>query len=247
MMLDRRRYLMSLAAGAVAVASSAWAKDSLKPAGRGMRCKPEPKKNQITLRYLRYREPRLLFVNSLESDWSQQELLRLQQPQAAFEMLQGRGWRIGTAANQHLQLINAEERPDVVGRYGAADFPWVGCLQRGRIVRVYNRRAKAPLDAWSLSWLLSGEDRRPASGESSPTVAGYPVTRSHWIVNGDHAPIQEVVLQHLETPLHRNRVPSAWDLGTWTYPELRSLHDDLHRFGRPRELASIEDVSDLPM
>ncbi|QDU95977.1 hypothetical protein [Lignipirellula cremea] len=237
-MLDRRHLLASLVAGSFSLLSQdVWAG---KTGGRGMRVpeKPQPSRRP-PLKYLHYREPRLLFFSTNEEP-SQAQLARLQQPGGEFALLADRGWEIGQQSNDHLQLISVEQRPDLVARYQANDFPWVGCLTHGEIVRVYQASDKAELDRWTLVWLLTGTDRRPAPDvEIPPRELVYPSHNGHWIVIGDHAPIQEVVISHLHGGMHGHQIPADWKLEDWTYPELRSLHDDLHRFGRPRDLVQV--------
>lgn len=51
---------------------------------------------------------------------------------------------------------------------------------------------------------------------------------------GDFNPKRDVLVSHLRSPSHAHGIAANWKVETWSYEELRSLHDDLHE----RELAN---------
>ena len=69
-----------------------------------------------------------------------------------------------------------------------------------------------------------------------PTSGGYPLRGGHWSIAGSYSPSRDQVVQHLRGANHRHLIPAAWSIESWSYEELRSLHDDLHERNRPREL-----------
>lgn len=186
------------------------------------------------------REPRVLLITTAQSAESQAVLQRLQQKSGAFAQLENRGWRIAPTANSHIQLLTAEQRPDLVRRFGITHYPWVGTLQHGQIVRSFSDGCSTPLDVWTFHWLLTGESERPEEPMPAEiTVAWtghYPLRGGHWSILGDDRPIFETVVHHLRSARHARQISLSWDVESWSYEELRSLHDDVHERGRPKPL-----------
>jgi hypothetical protein len=66
------------------------------------------------------------------------------------------------------------------------------------------------------------------------TTNSYPLRGNHWSIEGDSNPSTEKLISHLRGPNHGHQIAANQTIETWSYEELRSLHDDLHE----REIAN---------
>jgi hypothetical protein len=175
--------------------------------------------------------PRVLMIVEKGSDRSQQELTRLRQPGGDFEKLQAQGWKIGTEPDNHLQVVDRERVPELVEKLGVRDYPTVACIDGGNILRAFKSGCTTPLDVWTFGWLAKGIDERPTPPAFElakvDTTGHYPLRGNHWSVDGDWSPPRETVVSHLRGP-HGARILTSWQIESWAYEELRSVHDDLH-------------------
>jgi hypothetical protein len=182
------------------------------------------------------RARRVLFITAKDSTRCDEELSRLRRPGGDFERLQARGWKIGAGTASHLQIIDRDTVPELVKQLHAGAFPTVACIEDGEIVRSFQDGCTTPLDMWTFGWLLKGIDERPAASipeaARAETTGHYPLRGNHWSVDGDWTPARETVISHLRGPNHSVHLNRSWAIETWSYEELRSLHDNLHeQFG----------------
>lgn len=184
------------------------------------------------------RQPRVLFIIDRDCARCEEELSRLRKPGGEFEAMRSRGWKIGDEPDNHVQIVARQTVPDVINELGVDEFPAVACIEDGKIVRSFKDGCTTPLDAWTFGFLLKGKNERPK--ESVPeaarvkTTASYPLRGNHWTVEGDAKPTKEKLIGHLRGPNHGHQVAGKYAVETWSYEELRSLHDDLHE----REMAN---------
>ena len=152
-------------------------------------------------------------------------------------MLQSRGWRIGVGHHNHIQIIDRDQISALVKEANIREFPAAVCISEGKVIRGFKSGCTTPLDAWTLGWLLKGKNERPAGWVSEParveSTGSYRLRGNHWSVDGDWNPGRSVVLTHLRSPNHGYQIAANYKLESWSYEELRSLHDDLHE----REMA----------
>src|SRR5580658_7497410 len=60
------------------------------------------------------RNPRVVLITSKDSEQCRHELERLTKPGGAFAAMQSQGWKIGAGADNHLQLVDHKEVPQLV-------------------------------------------------------------------------------------------------------------------------------------
>ena len=60
------------------------------------------------------------------------------------------------------------------------------------------------------------------------TTGHYPLRGNHWSIDGDWDPTKATVVSHLRGPTHGHQVVRYGSIESWSYEELRSLHDNLH-------------------
>ena len=183
------------------------------------------------------RNPRVLFIITDDCPRCTVELDRLQKPGGDFAKLQAIGWKIGEGTDNHIQIVDQSEIPDIVQRLNVKEFPAVACVTDREIVRSFKEGCTTPLDLWTFGWLLKGENERPKTSLSETarveTTGSYRLRGNHWSIEGDPNPTKEVVLTHLRGPNHAHDVAGYGAIENWSYEELRSLHDDVHeREGR---------------
>lgn len=139
--------------------------------------------------------------------------------------------------HNHVQIVDREDISELVKDANIREFPAVVCISEGKIIRGFKSGCTTPLDAWTLGWLLNGRNERPEGFVSEParveTTGSYRLRGNHWSVDGDWSPTRAIILTHLRSPSHGYQVAANYKLESWSYEELRSLHDDLHE----RELA----------
>lgn len=179
------------------------------------------------------RNPRVLFITAKNSDACEKELRRLNQSGGVFEGMRASGWKIGETPDNHIQIVDRETIPELVKQLNVREFPTVACINDGEIVRSFKDGCSTPLDAWTFGWLIKGHSERPQAVIPEEirvaTTGQYPLRGNHWSVDGDWNPSRETVIAHIRGENHaRQIVSSEWQIDTWSYEELRSLHDDLH-------------------
>lgn len=178
------------------------------------------------------RNPRVLFITSRDVPQCEQELARLRAPDGDFAKLRSVGWKIGPGPENHLQIVEHAAIPELIGQLNVREFPTVACVDHGEIVRSFQSGCTTPLDMWTFGWLAKGVDERPASSVPeavrAETTGHFPLRGNHWSVDGDWSPSRERVVGHLRGPAHARYLLASWDVESWAYEELRSLHDHLH-------------------
>lgn len=184
------------------------------------------------------RRTRILFITADDCQRCEREIARLSKPGGDFETLQARGWKIGDGAENHLQIVNRDEIPELVSQLDVREFPTVACVSDGEIVRSFKDGCTTPLDVWTFGFLLKGQNERPAGTVSEParvkSTGSYRLRGNHWSIDGDWNPSLTKLVTHLRGSNHGGQLQANWAIESWSYEELRSLHDDLHE----RELAN---------
>jgi hypothetical protein len=180
----------------------------------------------------RPRNARVLFVIKKDCPRCEDELARLRRPGGEFDKLKAVGWKIGTDAKNHIQIVDFETLGPWAERLSEREFPTVAGVDHEEIVRCFHSGCTTPLDKWTFSWIAKGIDERPAG--SVPEAARvestghYPLRGNHWSIDEDWNPSREKVLGHLRGPVHGPQISARYEIETWSYEELRSLHDHLH-------------------
>lgn len=182
------------------------------------------------------RSPRVVLITDKTSKQCQKELERLQKPGGEFAAMQAQGWKIGSGGDNHVQLVDRHEVPDLLAQLDASEFPVVACLSDNEVVRSFKDGCSTPLDAWTFGWLLKGVNERPKAPIPEAirvaTTGHYPLRGNHWSMDGDNNPSKETMVAHLRSPTHINYLDTSYKIEEWSVEELRSLHDDLHeRYG----------------
>ncbi len=184
----------------------------------------------------------VIFVVEKNSAKCDEALKRLNAPGGDFESMKKVGWHIGADKDSDVRIVDREEIPELVAQLNVREYPAVGCVEKGELVRSFKSGCTTPLDCWTLCWLATGVNQRPAGTVSEAakveTTGHYPLRGNHWSVDGDFSPAREAVLEHLRGPNHAWEVPlvvaANSHIEQWSYEELRSLHDDLHeKYGPP--------------
>ena len=178
------------------------------------------------------RSTRVVFIVAKDCNRCEKELARLRKPGGDFEKMQSVGWKIGEGPNNHIQIVDRDEVPELVQKLNVREFPTVACTIDGEIVRSFKDGCTTPLDSWTFGWLIKGQSERPASSISEiarvETTGNYRLRGNHWTLEGDPNPSKQSVLNHLRGPNHGHALGSYGAIENWSYEELRSLHDDLH-------------------
>ena len=112
------------------------------------------------------------------------------------------------------------------------EYPTVACLANGEIIRSFTKGCRTPLDVWTFGWLLHGRDERlEPLLDAKVTIdwtGHYPLRGNHWSVEGEWLPTFEFLVEHMRGENHLTQVPPRWPIESWSYDEVRSLHDDVH-------------------
>lgn len=181
---------------------------------------------------LSIRRTRVLFLTKQNCERCEQELDRLRKSGGDFEKLQSVGWKIGETPDSHIQIINSDLTPEIIDLLKPGEYPAVACVADGEIVRSFKSGCTTPLDAWTFGWLLKGVSERPQAAISEAarveTTGHYRLRGNHWTIEGDPNPSKESVVYHLRGANHANSVAPYGTIESWSYEELRSLHDDIH-------------------
>jgi hypothetical protein len=175
---------------------------------------------------------RVLVITSNDSPQCAAEMARLAQPGGTFETMRARGWKIGSGPDNHLQVVDQSQADDVVRQIDSREFPIVVYVEGPEIVRAFRAGCTTPLDIWTFAWLAKGIDERPPGEVPEKarveTTGNYPLRGNHWTIDGDASPSLETLIHHLRGPVHGPQIKPTQLIETWSYEELRSLHDNLH-------------------
>jgi hypothetical protein len=178
------------------------------------------------------RNPRVLFITKKGCVRCARELARLRKPGGDFAAMKTRGWMIGEGPENHVQIVDRDAIPELVEELEVREFPTVACVNDGEIVRSFKHGCTTPLDAWTFGFLLKGKDERPPGSMPEKaiveTTGSYRLRGNHWSVDSDWNPTRDTVISHLRGPNHGAQIEANWKIESWSYEELRSLHDDLH-------------------
>lgn len=179
------------------------------------------------------RNPRVLFITAKDCEPCDKEVARLRQPGGVFEGMRSIGWKIGETPDNHIQIVDRDSIPDLVRQLNVREFPTVACINDGEIIRSFKDGCSTPLDAWTFGWLMKGQNERPQAAIPEAirvaTTGQYTLRGNHWSIDGDWNPTQAAVINHLRGPNHGHQITANnWQIESWSYEELRSLHDDLH-------------------
>jgi hypothetical protein len=176
--------------------------------------------------------PRVLFITTANSTKSDETLARLRRPGGDFDKLRSHGWKIGEGPENHLQIVDRLAIPELVERLQVREFPAAVCVDRDQIVRSFTSGCTTPLDVWTFGFLAKGVDERPAGmvteAARAETTGHYPLRGNHWSIDEDWNPTKSRVISHLRGPNHGPQIRAGWEIESWSYEELRSLHDNLH-------------------
>jgi hypothetical protein len=176
--------------------------------------------------------PRVLLITAKDNARCDQELARLRQPGRDFEIMRARGWKIGAGPENHLQIVDQDEVSELIEQLTMREFPLVVCVNGPEIVRSFKSGCTTPLDVWTFGWLAKGIDERPPGfipeAARVETTGNYPLRGNHWSIDEDWNPTRERVISHLRGPSHAHLIRPHWKIETWSYEELRSMHDNLH-------------------
>jgi hypothetical protein len=227
---------------AVALATSATIEDppavetagTVRPdlAAKSLPASISPGHNAQGSQVARSRNPRVLFIITNDCLRCEQELSRLRRPGGDFEKMRSRGWEIGEGADKHLQIVDRDAVAELVRQLGVREYPTVACIDKGEVVRSFQSGCTTPLDVWTFGWLAKGIDERPQAvvleAARVESTGSYRLRGNHWSVDGDWSPAREKILDHLRSPAHAGQLLVSWQVESWSYEELRSLHDDLH-------------------
>ncbi|WP_010586919.1 hypothetical protein [Schlesneria paludicola] len=178
------------------------------------------------------RNPRVLIIVAKDNPQCELQLNRLRKPGGDFETMRSIGWKIGPESSNHIQIIDQTEVPDLIPLLNVREFPAIACVADGEIIRSFKDGCTTPLDAWTFGWLIKGTNERPKPAIPEAirveTTGHYRLRGNHWSLEGDPNPTKQTVLGHLRGPNHGHASASYGDIESWSYEELRSLHDDLH-------------------
>jgi hypothetical protein len=178
------------------------------------------------------RNPRVLLIVSKDCSRCDDDLTRLRRAGGDFEKMRSVGWKIGPGVDAHLQIVDRDDVAPLVEQLGVKEYPTVICLENGQIERSFQTGCTTPLDMWTFAWLLKGKDERPAGSLPEKVAVDwtghFPLRGNHWTIDGDWSPSREKLIGHLRGPVHGPQIAGRYEIESWSYEELRSLHDKLH-------------------
>lgn len=182
------------------------------------------------------RNLRVLFITAKGCEKCDSELKRLRQSGGEFESMRAIGWKIGETPDNHIQIVDRADVPELAALLKDRELPSVVCIESGEVLRYFKHGCTTPLDAWTFGWLMKGQNERPKAAVPEEiqveTTGHYPLRGNHWSVDGDFDPSHAKVLTHLRGEFHSPQLMAEWKIDEWCVEELRSLHDDLHeRYG----------------
>lgn len=225
-LLAKAAWLLAAVTGITAVAQDQGRSDN-PPA-----VKTTANKQATEARRLEPRKRRVLFITAKDCDKCDAELQRLRQPGGEFEKMRSAGWKIGETPDNHIQIVDRSDVPELAELLKDRELPSVVCIENGEVLRYFKHGCTTPLDSWTFGWLLKGINERPKPVAPQPieveTTGHYPLRGNHWSVEGDFNPTRETVIAHLRGSNHAHQLQPDWKIEEWSVEELRSLHDDLH-------------------
>ncbi len=175
---------------------------------------------------------RVLFITTKDCPRCEFELARLRKAGGDFEKMRARGWKVGDGDDNHLQIVDREAVAELVEQLKVRQFPTVAAVSDGQIVRSFQAGCTTPLDAWTFGFLAKGIDERPPGSVPEAarveTTGNYPLRGNHWSIDEEWNPSREKVVSHLRGPVHGGQTAKYPNLESWSYEELRSLHDNIH-------------------
>ena len=178
------------------------------------------------------RATRILFITAKDCEQCAQELAKLRKAGGDFESMQSRGWKIGEGPENHIQIVDRDAIPELVLQLNVREYPTVACISNGEIIRSFKDGCSTPLDAWTFGWLIKGEWERPQAvipeAIRVKSTGSYRLRGNHWSVEGDWNPSREKVISHIRGPHGSSQLAASYAIDSWSYEELRSLHDDIH-------------------
>ena len=193
------------------------------------------------------RNPRVLVIVADDCSECDARLAELQQPAGAFAALRANAWKIGQAADNHIQVVHARDIAPQIAEWRLTRFPAIVCVDGDEIVRSFSTGCATPLDAYAFGFLYKGVDERPQPPPPEEvaveTTGHYPLRGNHWSVDGNYAPTRDQVAEHLRGPNHNELFPQEWEIESWSLEELLALHDDLHEQYLPLPLLTGEEES----
>ena len=160
----------------------------------------------------------------------EQELARLRLPGGDFEKMQSAGWTIGAGAENHLQIVDRDAIPQAIRETASGELPTV-CISDGEIVRSFKSGCTTPLDRWTFGFLAKGIDERPPGSIPEAATVRRLVTIHYGAITGRlmrTEPTKDRVISQLRGPNHGHQIQKKWEIETWSYEEVGSLHDNLH-------------------
>ena len=181
--------------------------------------------------------PRVLLIVGKDCPRCEGQLARLRRPGGDFKKLRSRGWEIGSGPDKHLQIVDREVLRTLSEEVAAqvADQPLPKVIWRLRdqeIVRSFTTGCTTPLDMWTFGWLIKGIDERPPGWVPEKarveSTGHYPLRGNHWSIDEDWNPSRKLVIALSRGPNHGHQISVSYEMETWSYEELRSLHDNLH-------------------
>jgi hypothetical protein len=192
----------------------------------------------------------VLFIMDWNYSGAKAALRRLEEVGGTFERLREQGWTIGLQATDQLRIVSRDQVPELVERLDLRVFPAVVAVHGDEVVRSFRSGCTTPLDEYTFQWMRTGVSSRPAEAPGEPVTVEwsgrYPLRGAHWSVEGTYSPNRQLLLRHLRGGNHQHLIPADWEIESWSYEELRSLHDDLHEMNRPRDLVSTSDAAGSP-
>ena len=182
------------------------------------------------------RKLRVLFITARDCEKCERVLERLRQTGGVFETMRVSGWKIGETPDNHIQIVDHADVPELAELLKDRELPSVVCINNSEVLRYFKHGCTTPLDAWTFSWLMKGQNERPKPAIPEKieveTTGHYPLRGNHWSVDGDFNPSEAKVIAHLRGEFHNPQLMAEWKIDDWSVEELRSLHDDLHeRYG----------------
>lgn len=188
----------------------------------------------------RHADLQVLFITTWQDPAALAELHRMEAVDGPFDQLRDKGWEVGVDPTDNLRIISTDQAREFIVRERITKFPAVAAVFGEEVIRSFTSGCTTPLDVYTFEWMRTGTHTRPPGEPTEAATVSwtgtYPLRGSHWSVGADYNPSREAVLWHLRGANHASQIPGDWQLDSWSYEELRSLHDDLHERNSPRSL-----------
>src|SRR5262245_31536666 len=147
------------------------------------------------------RNPRVLFITSKDTKQSETELARLRKPGGDFEKLRAVGWSIGAGPENHIQIVDRDDVPELIAKLEVKEYPTVACIDKDEVVRYFRWGCTTPLDMYTFGFLAEGVDERPKGAVMEAarveSTGSYPLRGNHWSVDGNWNPTRIETINHL--------------------------------------------------